>query len=194
MGVTLVVVALAGALLGAAVSGGSVWGVLAGAAVGGAAGNLIGTDTTGLLDRGNGGAGIYLYNGANTNTIGGDTGWLFSNWAWSLRGLVDRIVGGPGLRRGRRHPSELELGDAIDFWRIERVDPPHLLRLRAEMKVPGKAWLQFEAIPEGGGTRLVQTAYFAPTGFLGWAYWYGIYPMHVRVFKGMLRGIARQVR
>jgi uncharacterized protein YbjT (DUF2867 family) len=124
------------------------------------------------------------------STLGGDTGWLFWNWAWSLRGLVDRIVGGPGLRRGRRHPSELELGDAIDFWRIERVDPPHLLRLRAEMKVPGRAWLQWEVLPVGDGTQLVQTAIFEPVGLAGHLYWNLLYPVHKIIFSGLVRSIA----
>jgi hypothetical protein len=79
----------------------------------------------------------------------------------------------------------------VDFWRVEEVRAPELLRLRAEMKVPGQAWLQFEAIPEGDGTRLVQTAYFAPTGFAGWAYWYGIYPFHARIFSDLVDAVAR---
>jgi hypothetical protein len=124
------------------------------------------------------------------STLGGDTGWLFWNWAWSFRGLVDRLVGGPGLRRGRRHPSELEPGDAIDFWRIERVEPPHLLRLRAEMKVPGRAWLQWEALPEEDGTQLVQTAIFEPVGLAGQLYWNLLYPVHKIIFSGLVRSIA----
>jgi len=124
------------------------------------------------------------------STLGGDTGWLFWNWAWSFRGLIDRLVGGPGLRRGRRHPSEHEPGDAIDFWRIERVEPPHLLRLRAEMKVPGRAWLQWEVLPEGDGTQLVQTAIFEPIGLAGHLYWNLLYPVHKIMFSGLVRSIA----
>jgi uncharacterized protein YbjT (DUF2867 family) len=124
------------------------------------------------------------------STLGGDSGWLFWNWAWSFRGLVDRLVGGPGLRRGRRHPSELEPGDAIDFWRIERVEPPHLLRLRAEMKVPGRAWLQWEVLPEADGTQLVQTAIFEPIGLAGHLYWNLLYPVHKIMFSGLVRSIA----
>jgi uncharacterized protein YbjT (DUF2867 family) len=124
------------------------------------------------------------------STLGGDTGWLFWDWAWSFRGLVDRLAGGPGLRRGRRHPLELEPGDAIDFWRIERVEPPHLLRLRAEMKVPGRAWLQWEVLPEKDGSQLVQTAIFEPIGLAGHLYWNLLYPIHKIIFSGLVRSIA----
>lgn len=125
------------------------------------------------------------------SSLGGDRGWRVWDWAWQARGFLDQLVGGPGLRRGRRHPEQVYPGEAIDFWRVEEVREPSLLRLRAEMKVPGRAWLQFEAVPEGEGTRLVQTAYFAPTGFLGWAYWYGIYPFHALIFSDMVDAIAR---
>jgi hypothetical protein len=104
--------------------------------------------------------------------------------------LVDRLAGGPGLRRGRRHPLELEPGDAIDFWRIERVEPPHLLRLRAEMKVPGRAWLQWEVLPEKDGSQLVQTAIFEPIGLAGHLYWNLLYPIHKIIFSGLVRSIA----
>jgi len=124
------------------------------------------------------------------SSLGGKRGWLFWNWAWGLRGLLDRLVGGPGLRRGRRHPSDLEQGDALDFWRVEEVDAPKLLRLRAEMKVPGRAWLQFEAIPEGGGTRLVQTALFEPIGLGGQLYWNLLYPIHRVMFSGMVSRVV----
>lgn len=122
--------------------------------------------------------------------LGGERGWRVWEWAWELRGAVDQLLGGPGLRRGRRHPEVLYPGEALDFWRVEEYRPPSLLRLRAEMKVPGKAWLQFEAISEGAGTRLVQTAFFAPTGFLGWLYWYGIYPMHAKIFSDLVDAVA----
>jgi uncharacterized protein YbjT (DUF2867 family) len=124
------------------------------------------------------------------SSLGGDRGWLFWNWAWALRGLMDRFVGGPGLRRGRRHPTELEPGDALDFWRVEQVDPPHLLRLRAEMKVPGRAWLQFEAVPENGETRVIQTAIFEPVGLGGQLYWNLLYPIHRIMFSGMVSRVA----
>jgi uncharacterized protein YbjT (DUF2867 family) len=123
-------------------------------------------------------------------SLGGDRGWRAWDWAWQVRGAVDRLFGGPGLRRGRRDPQHLYPGEALDFWRVEEVREPSILRLRAEMRVPGRAWLQFEATPEGTGTRLVQTAFFAPTGFLGWAYWYGIYPLHRMIFSGLLDALA----
>ena len=125
------------------------------------------------------------------SSLGGERGWRVWEWLWSIRGLLDQMVGGPGLRRGRRAPEHLYPGEALDFWRVEEYRPAHLLRLRAEMKVPGKAWLQFEAIPEGERTRLVQTAFFAPTGFLGWLYWYGIYPLHAVIFSAMVDALAR---
>ena len=124
-------------------------------------------------------------------SLGGARGWRVWGWAWWIRGFIDRLVGGPGLRRGRRHPIELRPGESVDFWRVEEVQPPSLLRLRAEMKVPGRAWLQFEAIREEHGTTLVQTAYFAPVGFLGWLYWYGIYPFHALIFSGLVAAVAR---
>ena len=126
--------------------------------------------------------------------LGGRRGWLHSGWAWRLRGLLDRLVGGVGLRRGRRDPDLLRPGDALDFWRVEAVEPPRLLRLRAEMKVPGRAWLQFEALEgvEGaeGRVQLVQTAYFAPRGLAGRLYWYALYPVHGIVFGGLARRVA----
>lgn len=125
------------------------------------------------------------------SSLGGTRGWRVWGWLWSIRGLLDQMVGGPGLRRGRREPVRLYPGEALDFWRVEEYRPQQLLRLRAEMKVPGKAWLQFEAIAEGDRTRLVQTAFFAPTGFLGWLYWYGIYPLHAVIFSDMVDALAR---
>jgi hypothetical protein len=124
--------------------------------------------------------------------LGGDVGWLYFEWAWKLRGLMDRLIGGVGLRRGRRDPLAVRVGDALDFWRVETVEPNKLLRLRAEMKVPGLAWLQFEARPlEGGDTQLVQTAYFAPKGLGGFLYWYGLYPLHRLIFSGMIRELRK---
>ena len=125
--------------------------------------------------------------------LGGKTGWLYFNWAWRLRGWVDRLVGGVGLRRGRRDPESVRIGDAIDFWRVEAVEPDKRLLLRAEMKVSGRAWLQFEAHPHAGGqTRLVQTAFFAPKGLFGLAYWYVLYPIHGLIFAGMIRNLAQR--
>lgn len=125
--------------------------------------------------------------------LGGDTGWLYANWTWTLRGIMDRTVGGVGLRRGRRHPTEVRVGDPLDFWRVEDVQIGRSLRLRAEMKVPGRAWLQFDARPRAeGGTLLRQTAYFAPKGLAGWLYWYVLYPIHKLIFQGMIDEIGRR--
>ncbi|MGZ4200191.1 MAG: SDR family oxidoreductase, partial [Thermoleophilia bacterium] len=125
--------------------------------------------------------------------IGGSRGWYYEDWLWRLRGLLDRVVGGPGMRRGRRNPDELRPGDALDFWRVEEVAADHLVRLRAEMKTPGPAWLQFEAEPRvAGGTLLIQTAFFQPHGLAGLAYWYGLYPVHQRIFSGLAAAIARR--
>jgi uncharacterized protein YbjT (DUF2867 family) len=124
--------------------------------------------------------------------IGGDAGWYYGNRLWRLRGSLDLFLGGVGLRRGRRRADELGPGDALDFWRVESFEPDRLLRLRAEMKVPGRAWLQFETTPATGGTEIRQTAIFDASGLLGLAYWYALYPLHHFVFAGMLRGIAER--
>ena len=124
--------------------------------------------------------------------VGGDRGWPAWEWAWVLRGALDRLAGGPGLRRGRRHPDEIYAGEALDFWRVEAAVPPRLLRLRAEMRLPGRAWLQWEAVPEQEGTRLVQTALFAPNGLVGACYWYGLYPFHKFIFSAMVEALARR--
>ena len=126
--------------------------------------------------------------------IGGDTGWYFGNRLWRLRGLLDLAVGGPGLRRGRRDPASVAVGETLDFWRVEAVEPGHLLRLAAEMRVPGRAWLQFEVTPENGGSLIRQTALFDPVGLGGLVYWYALWPVHQLVFAGMLRNIARAAR
>jgi uncharacterized protein YbjT (DUF2867 family) len=124
--------------------------------------------------------------------IGGETGWYSANFLWRVRGFLDRLVGGPGLRRGRRHPEELRVGDALDFWRVEEFGPPGILRLAAEMKMPGRAWLQFEVEDRDGRALIRQTVIFDPSGLLGLAYWYVLYPLHAIVFRGMLRQIARE--
>jgi Protein of unknown function (DUF2867) len=125
--------------------------------------------------------------------LGGARGWLYANWLWQVRGMLDRLVGGTGLRRGRRHPDDVRVGDAIDFWRVERVEPNQLLRLRAEMKLPGGAWLQFEATPiDHDQTLLRQTAYFAPKGLPGLLYWYTLYPLHRAIFSGLIGHVALQ--
>jgi hypothetical protein len=123
--------------------------------------------------------------------LGGARGWPSMNWAWRVRGALDRLVGGVGMRRGRRHPDELRTGDALDFWRVEALEAPALLRLRAEMKVPGEAWLEFRTTADGAGSRLVQTAIFAPKGLLGHVYWNVLYPFHAVIFGRMVRRLAR---
>jgi uncharacterized protein YbjT (DUF2867 family) len=151
---------------------------------------------------------------AEVERLGGAAGWPYANGLWRVRGLIDRVVGGVGMRLGRRDPQRVRVGDAVDFWRVEDVrrpdpdrmasgdgpEPAHqradgaggLLRLRAEMKVPGRAWLQYEVTPLDGGSRsrLVQTAFFEPTGLAGLAYWYGLYPVHGLIFRGMVRALA----
>jgi len=123
--------------------------------------------------------------------LGGNVGWLYMNWAWQIRGWVDKLFGGVGLRRGRRDPEDLRVGEALDFWRVEELHPGELLRLRAEMKVPGKAWLEYQSIVQPDGkTLLTQTAYFAPRGLGGFLYWYLLYPIHSHIFSGLIRKIA----
>ncbi len=125
--------------------------------------------------------------------LGGDHGWLAWQWAWELRGAMDRIVGGPGLRRGRRSQTKMVPGDAVDFWRVEAVEAGRLIRLRAEMRLPGKAWLQFETVPDGDGTLLTQTALFEPKGVPGILYWGAVYPFHKPLFKAMVEAIKEAV-
>ena len=122
--------------------------------------------------------------------IGGRQGWYHADWLWTLRGWLDLLVGGPGMRRGRRQDDALQVGDTVDCWRVEAVEPGRL-RLRAEMKLPGRAWLEFTVRPEGAGSRIEQTATFDPHGLAGLLYWYSIYPLHEVVFGGMLRALAR---
>lgn len=127
------------------------------------------------------------------SALGGETGWLCLDWAWAVRGWLDRLCGGVGLRRGRRDPQEVRVGDAVDFWRVEAVEPNRLLRLRAEMKLPGRAWLEFKAEPvSSASSRLAQTAFFAPRGLAGLLYWYLLYPVHALIFSGMARALARR--
>ena len=126
--------------------------------------------------------------------IGGRAGWYFGNWLWRLRGFIDLLVGGAGLRRGRRDPNSLLPGDTVDFWRVEAYEPDRLLRLFAEMKLPGRAWLQFEVDEDELGTIIRQTAVFDPMGLFGLVYWYALFPVHSLVFAGMLRGIMRELR
>jgi uncharacterized protein YbjT (DUF2867 family) len=125
--------------------------------------------------------------------LGGDYGWLYMNWAWRIRGWIDRLLGGSGLRRGRRDPLHLRPGDAVDFWRVEDIQPPRLIRLRAEMVLPGNAWLQYECGPTPDGEiLLLQSAIFAPRGLLGFLYWYGLYPAHGIIFSGLINQFKKQ--
>ena len=125
--------------------------------------------------------------------IGGDCGWYGYNWMWKIRGAMDRLIGGVGLRRGRRDPCDIRVGDAIDFWRVEKYEPGSLLLLFAEMKLPGRAWLHFEVRPDEEGSKVRMTALFDPIGILGRIYWYMVYPFHFLVFNSMFKGIVRTI-
>jgi uncharacterized protein YbjT (DUF2867 family) len=123
--------------------------------------------------------------------IGGANGWYACDWLWQLRGWMDRCVGGPGMSRGRREPERLAAGDVLDCWQVEVYQPPRRLRLAAEMRMPGRGWLEFEVVPRDGDVTIHQTAVFDPRGLGGLAYWYAIWPLHELVFRRMLAGIAR---
>ncbi len=123
--------------------------------------------------------------------IGGETGWYGADFLWWARGVLDRIVGGVGLRRGRRDPKHLRIGDGLDFWRVEAIEKEKALRLYAEMILPGKAWLEFRIEPEDGKVRITQEATFSPRGLGGQLYWYLVLPLHAFVFPTMLRNIVR---
>lgn len=132
---------------------------------------------------------------ASVCSLGGRKGYYAADWLWRIRGVMDRLAGGPGLRRGRRSAGALRLGDALDFWRVTEIEAPHRLELRAEMKLPGVATLRFDLSPRPSGapgTALVMTARFRPHGLLGIAYWYAVLPLHGIVFSGMLRGLVRE--
>lgn len=128
--------------------------------------------------------------------IGGTTGWYYADFLWKIRGAMDELAGGVGMRRGRRHPTRLRVGEVVDCWRVESIEPGSRLRLRAEMKLPGRAWLEFEMEPDDdpNAARLRQTAIFDPKGLSGLLYWYGIFPLHGLIFKGMLEGIFKEAR
>ena len=126
--------------------------------------------------------------------IGGERGWLYLDRLWAMRGWMDKAVGGVGLRRGRRHPDELRVGESLDFWRVEEVQPNRLLRLRAEMKLPGKAWLEFRSEPQTDKTLFTVTAYFAPRGLFGFLYWYAMWLPHRFIFDGLTRRLASRAR
>jgi hypothetical protein len=122
--------------------------------------------------------------------VGGDRGWYSGERLWKLRGLIDRLAGGPGLRRGRRDPDRLGVGEPVDFWRVEDLESGRRLVLRAEMRLPGEAWLEWQIDPGPMGTLLVQTARFRPRGLLGRAYWLVVAPFHRLVFPGLVAGIS----
>ncbi|MFX0143971.1 MAG: DUF2867 domain-containing protein [Candidatus Hodarchaeota archaeon] len=125
--------------------------------------------------------------------LGGERGWLYANWLWRVRGAIDRLFGGVGLRRYRRDPDHLRVGDVLDFYRVEHVEPDRMMRLLAEMRLPGRAWLQFEVHPlEGDRSLLVQTAMFAPKGLLGLLYWHLLYPIHARVFSSLISELGNE--
>ena len=129
---------------------------------------------------------------AEVERMGGGAGWPYASVPWRVRGLVDRVFGGVGMRLGRRDAVRLRAGDALDFWRVEEIRRPDLLRLRNEMKVPGRAWLQYEVVGTAAGSHLVQTAYFEPKGLPGLAYWYALYPVHGLIFRGIVRVLAER--
>ncbi|MEO6236935.1 MAG: SDR family oxidoreductase [Vicinamibacterales bacterium] len=126
--------------------------------------------------------------------IGGARGWYYATWLWRVRGAIDLLSGGVGMRRGRRNPNDPVVGDTLDFWRVEAYEPGRRLRLAAEMKVPGRAWLEFEVVPAGDGAFIHQTAVFEPAGLSGLLYWYVLLPVHALIFGGLLRAIARRAR
>ena len=123
--------------------------------------------------------------------IGGARGWYGTDWFWAARGGLDRLRGGTGIRRGRRHPQELRAGDAIDFWRVVRVEPGRRLLLMAEMKMPGRLWLDYDLTSQSSDTVIRQTTVFDPAGYAGLGYWYLLYPVHRAIFTAMLRDLGR---
>jgi hypothetical protein len=127
---------------------------------------------------------------APVRRIGGETGWYFGNWLWRARGLLDLMMGGVGMRRGRPDPDNPAPGSTLDFWRVQVYEPARRLRLVAEMHVPGRAWLEFRAEPRERSTVLRQIASFEPRGLVGLLYWYLLWPIHEVMFRGMLRRIA----
>ena len=124
--------------------------------------------------------------------IGGEQGWYCATWLWRIRGAIDLLVGGVGLRRGRRDPDVPTVGDTLDFWRVEAYETRRRLRLSAEMKLPGRAWLEFEVVPDPRGAVIHQTAVFEPLGLSGLFYWYALWPVHAVIFRGLLNAIARR--
>jgi hypothetical protein len=125
------------------------------------------------------------------SALGGAHGWLYMNWAWGLRSACDRLIGGVGSRPGPARRDQMRVGDVLDFWRVEALESGRLLRLRAEMKLPGRGWLEFLAEPASDAScHLTQTAFFEPSGLGGWLYWYACYPAHHFIFGGLIRRLA----
>ncbi len=124
--------------------------------------------------------------------VGGERGWFGFGPLWAFRGVLDKLVGGVGLRRGRRHPDDIAVGEALDFWRVEAIEDD-LFRLRAEMRLPGDAWLEWRTEPAGDRTRVTQRAQFVPRGIFGRMYWWALVPFHSVLFPAMLRRMMRAV-
>ena len=127
---------------------------------------------------------------ATLSGIGGGRGWYAGQWLWHVRGPLDKLIGGVGMRRGRRHPDDLQVGDAVDFFRVEVCAPPHLLRLRAEMRLPGDAWLEWQLSESTEGVLLRQRARFHPRGVSGRLYWWTLVPVHTMIFREMVVRLA----
>jgi len=125
-------------------------------------------------------------------SIGGSHGWFSPRLLWSVRGAVDKLTGGIGAGRGRRHPIELSVGEPVDLWRVDAIDPPSLLRLRAEMRVPGIAWHEYRVLDDGVATILEQRSLFEPRGLWGRMYWFMLAPMHALLYPRMVRRIVRE--
>ncbi len=132
---------------------------------------------------------------SEVSSIGGAAGYYYMTWLWNLRGMLDRMAGGVGMCRGRRHPTDVRVGDAIDFWRVVAVEPPRRLTLAAEMKLPGSAILEFEVKPESAGqSRVIVTAHFHPAGAPGLLYWRALKPIHAELFHGLARAIVDRAK
>ena len=130
---------------------------------------------------------------ANVWAIGGERGWYYGNWLWRIRGFIDKLFGGVGLRRGRTNETEIHTGDTLDFWRVLAADKPNKrLLLYAEMKLPGEAWLEFLIVEKNGKSYFQQTATFRPKGLLGRIYWYCVLPFHYFIFNGMANNLVKK--
>jgi len=127
------------------------------------------------------------------SALGGKKGWLYLDWLWRLRGFLDKLFGGPGLR-GRSSDKTLSENDIVDYYRVEAIEPGRILRLKSELKAPGQGWMEWHVTPDGGGTLLSQTSFFTPRGSLGYVYWYLLKPVHALVLGGLVRAISREVQ